>query len=130
MKFSLVIYGAPWTSPSALSALHFAESVIASGHQIFRLFFYQNGVFNGSLAAVPPQGETDIPARWETLIKNHDLDAVVCATSAVRRGILDVSEADRYDKEAATLRSGFTISGLGQLIDAIQEADRVIHFVE
>ena len=130
MKFSLVIYGAPWTSPSALSALHFAESVIASGHQIFRLFFYQNGVFNGSLAAVPPQDETDIPARWETLIKNHDLDAVVCAASAVKRGILDVSEADRYDKEAATLRSGFTISGLGQLIDAIQEADRVIHFVE
>jgi len=130
MKFSLVIYGAPWTSPSALSALHFAESVIASGHQIFRLFFYQDGVFNASLAAVPPPDETDIPARWETLIKNHDLDAGVCATSAVRRGILDVSEADRYDKEAATLRYGFTISGLGQLIDAIQEADRVIHFVE
>lgn len=130
MNFSLVIHGAPWRSQAALSALQFAEAVLAGGHEINRLFFYQDGVFNGSLNAVPPQDELDIPARWQFLIEKHDIDAVVCAASALKRGMLDAQEADRYDKAGPTLRPGFTVSGLGQLIDAARSSDRLVSFVE
>lgn len=129
MKFTLVINGAPWSSPSALSALKFAEATLASGHEIYRLFFYQDGASNASAFCVPPQDEIDIPARWQTLIQSHDIDAVVCAASALKRGILDAAEAERYDKEGANLRPGFTVSGLGQFIDAAQQSDRVVSFV-
>ncbi|MBT5485010.1 MAG: sulfurtransferase complex subunit TusD [Gammaproteobacteria bacterium] len=129
MKFSIVINGAPWSSPSALSALQFAETVLDSGHDIYRLFFYQDGVLNSSCLCVPPQDEEDIPARWQALIESNDIDAVVCAASALKRGILDKAEEDRYDKSGHNLRQGFTISGLGQLIDATQQSDRVISFV-
>lgn len=128
MKFSIIINGAPWSSPSALSALHFAEAVLAEGHHIQRLFFYQDGVHNASLFAVPPQDETDIPQRWEALIREHRLDAVVCAASALKRGILDAAEAGRYDKPGSNLRDGFTISGLGQLVDAMGQSDRLVNF--
>ena len=129
MKFSLVIHGAPWSSPSALSALQFAETALAAGHDIYRLFFYQDGVCNGSAFAVPPQDETDIPARWQALIEDHGIDAVVCAASALKRGILDAAEAERYEKVGHNLRPGFTVSGLGQLVDAVQQSDRVVNFV-
>lgn len=129
MKFTLVIHGAPWSSPSAFSALRFAETVLACGHEITRLFFYQDGVCNGSLYCVPPQDEPDIPARWEALITANGIDAVVCAASALKRGILDAAEAGRYDKSGHNLRPGFTISGLGQLIDAAGQSDRVVSFV-
>ncbi|NNE37113.1 MAG: sulfurtransferase complex subunit TusD [Gammaproteobacteria bacterium] len=129
MKFTLVINGAPWSSQSALSALHFATAAIDSGHEIYRLFFYQDGASNASLFCVPPQDETDIPAGWEALIAEHSIDAVVCAASALKRGILDAAEADRYDKPGSNLRPGFTVSGLGQLIDAAQNSDRVVSFV-
>ena len=129
MKFSIIINGAPWSSPAAYSALRFAEAVLAGGHQIHRLFFYQDGVHNGSAFAVAPQDEVDIPARWQALISKHGIDAVVCAASALKRGIIDSAEADRYEKQGHNLLPGFTISGLGQLVDAMGQADRVVSFV-
>ena len=129
MKFTLVINGAPWSSPSARTALKFAETALSSGHEIYRLFFYQDGAGNASGYCVAPQDEEDIPARWEALITKHDIDAVVCAASALKRGILDDAESERYERDGANLRPGFTVSGLGQFIDAATQSDRVVSFV-
>ncbi len=129
MKFSIIINGAPWSSPAAFSALKFAEAVVDGGHEIYRLFFFQDGVHNGSAFAVAPQDEVDIPKRWHALISEHDLDAVVCAASALKHGLLDAGEAARYDRTGHNLLPGFDISGLGQLVDALNQADRVVTFV-
>ena len=128
MKFSIVINGAPWSSPSARSALEFSRAALEGGHEIYRLFFYQDGVCNASRLIVPPQDEEDIPACWQSLVETYGIDAVVCAASALKRGILDADEAERYDLHCPSLRPGFTVSGLGQLIDAYQCSDRVISF--
>lgn len=128
MNFSIVVYGAPYSSQAATSALHFARAVAASPHGIYRLFFYQDGVHNATALAVPPQDELHIPAAWQALIEEHDLDAVVCVASALKRGILNEEEARRYERPAANLLPGFTISGLGQLVDAIGQSDRVVVF--
>ena len=129
MKFAILINGAPWSSQAALSALKFAESVLAEGHDIQRLFFFQDGVHNASAYAVTPQDEIDIPKRWQALINSHNLDAVVCAASALKHGLLDAGEASRYEKNGHNLLPGFDISGLGQLVDTLGEADRVVSFV-
>ena len=42
--------------------------------------------------------------------------------------MLDKTEAKRYEKSGANLDEGFTISGLGQLIDAGLNADRLVTF--
>src|SRR5690606_13664392 len=106
MKFSLVIYGAPYASESAATALHFARAALAAGHGIQRLFFYQDGVHNASSLVVPPQDEADIPRAWQALIREHGIDAVVCVASALKRGILDAGEAERYDRAAGNLLEG------------------------
>jgi tRNA 2-thiouridine synthesizing protein D len=52
----------------------------------------------------------------------------VCVASALRRGMLDPTEASRYEHDAASVAPEFTISGLGQLIDAAIDCDRLVTF--
>ena len=53
---------------------------------------------------------------------------VVCVAAAQRRGILDKGEAERNGKDADNIEDGFRISGLGQLVEAGIQADRLITF--
>ncbi len=128
MKFTIAIYGAPGSNQSAQSALNFATAVLAQGHEIYRLFFYADGVHNGSQLACPPQDEVNLPEQWQQLIQQNSLDAVVCIAAGLRRGIIDNTEAERYDKDSHNLRTDFELSGLGQLVDAAAQSDRLITF--
>ncbi len=128
MIFSLAIYGAPYASQAPDTAYQFANAVIASGHKIHRIFFYMDGVQNATKLASPPQDEADIPARWSRFILDHQIDAVVCIAAALRRGVINEEEANRYDKPSSNLAEGFTLSGLGQLVEAGIESDRLVTF--
>ena len=128
MKFSIVVQGAPYSAASSLSALHFVQAALDSGHEIYRVFFYNDGVYNANELIAPPQDETDISAEWAKLSQTYDIELIICIASSLRRGILDKNEAERYEKSSANLNSAFTISGLGQLIDAGLSADRTITF--
>lgn len=128
MNYSLAIYGAPYSSQAADTAYNFAQAAVARGHKIYRLFFYLDGVHNASNLATPPQDENDIPARWRELIQTNNIDAVVCIAAGLRRGVLDKVEQERYEKSGNNLSDGFTLSGLGQLIDAGTHSDRLITF--
>ncbi|AMO56698.1 sulfurtransferase [Endozoicomonas montiporae] len=128
MKYALAIYGAPATSQAAQTALHFAKALINKGHSIHRLFFYQDGVHTATTLASPPQDEQNLPADWAAFIGEHQLDSVVCIAAALRRGVIDASEAERYERPAHNLTDPHQLSGLGQLIDAGLEADRLVTF--
>ncbi|WP_370280788.1 sulfurtransferase complex subunit TusD [Pontibacterium sp.] len=128
MKFSIVVQAAPYSCQSAETAYRFAKTLLDKGHDLHRVFFYGDGVHTGSALASPPQDEPNIPANWQALAADHDLDLVVCIAAAVRRGVLDDKEAGRYSKSGSNLADGFELSGLGQLADAIAQSDRVVTF--
>ncbi len=62
---------------------------------------------------VAPQDEQDIAAQWRTFIEAHRLDAVVCIAAALRRGVLDEAEANRYQRPAVNLPSLGSCRALG-----------------
>ncbi len=128
MRYTLAINGAPGVSQASLTAYQFAQTVLAEGHQIYRIFFYQDGVHNGSAFSAPPQDELDLTAAWQKLAGEHQLDLVVCIAAALRRGVLNQTEAERYSKPGANLAAGFEISGLGQLVEAAAQSDHLISF--
>jgi len=128
MKFSVVVYAAPYSSEAASTALNFTRAVISQGHEIYRLFFFGDGVHNANAMAVVAQDEVNLQEQWDDLIKQHRLDSVVCVSSAVNRGILNQQEANRHDGAAVTLNESSDISGLGQLVDAAIHSDRIINF--
>lgn len=127
MKFAIALFSAPH-APSSRRALLFAQAALAGGHQIVRLFFYQDGVYNASSSVVTPQDEQDIAQQWRTFVSEQQLDGVVCIAAALRRGVLDETEAKRYQRSAIDVDAPWQLSGLGQLHDAVQDADRLICF--
>ncbi|WP_296260310.1 MULTISPECIES: sulfurtransferase complex subunit TusD [unclassified Pseudomonas] len=127
MKFAIALYS-PAHAPSSRRALLFAQAVLSGGHEIVRLFFYQDGVHSASANVVTPQDELDIVAQWRDFVSHHQLDGVVCIAAALRRGVLNEEEGQRYSRTAANLDAPWELSGLGQLHDAVQTADRLICF--
>ncbi|AFJ55143.1 MAG: sulfurtransferase TusD [Pseudomonadales bacterium RIFCSPLOWO2_12_60_38] len=127
MKFAIALYSAAH-APSSRRALLFAQAALAGGHEIVRLFFYQDGVYSASNNIVAPQDEQDIARQWREFVSQHQLDGVVCIAAALRRGVLNAEEAARYQRSAVNLEAPWALSGLGQLHDAIQDADRLICF--
>jgi tRNA 2-thiouridine synthesizing protein D len=128
MKLGIMVNEGPYTHQASDSAYQFAKAALAKGHEISRVFFYHDGVNNGSRLTVPPQDERNIVKRWSELAVEHKLDLVVCIAAAQRRGLMDKSEAKRHGKDADNIAPGFRISGLGQLIEAGIEADRLVVF--
>lgn len=127
MKFAIALF-APAHAPSSRRALRFAQAALDGGHEIVRLFFYQDGVHSASGNVVSPQDELDLPREWREFVQQHQLDGVVCIAAALRRGVLNAEEAQRYGKPAANLDAPWELSGLGQLHEATQLADRLISF--
>jgi len=128
MKFSILINEGPYQHQASDSAYKFIEAALDAGHEIFRVFFYHDGVNNSTRYTIPPQDDRNIQVRWSELAEKHDLDMVVCIAAAQRRGILDENEAKRQGKDGDNIAPGFRISGLGQLIEAGIQADRLVTF--
>lgn len=127
MKFAIAVFS-PAHAPSSRRALRFAQAALASGHEIVRLFFYQDGVHCASGNIVSPQDVLDVAAQWRSFISEHHLDAVVCIAAALRRGVLNDEEAQRYQRTAVNLPAPWELSGLGQLHEGAQLADRLLCF--
>ena len=128
MKFSLLVMAAPYSTQSHLSALKFAKACIESNHQIYRVFFYNDGVLGANELQSPPQDELNIHNEWQLLAKENNIDLVTCIAAALKRGILNKEEAKRYQKEQHNTDAPFELSGLGQLLDAQIHSDQMVTF--
>jgi tRNA 2-thiouridine synthesizing protein D len=128
MNFGILVNEGPYQHQAADSAYHFARAALDAGHKVDRVFFYHDGVNNGTRLTTPPQDERNIVTRWSTLAEQFDVDLVICVAAAQRRGIVDAGEATRHGKDADNIAPGFRISGLGQLIETAVESDRLVTF--
>ena len=52
----------------------------------------------------------------------------MCIADALCRGVLNQEEASRYQRPAVNLPAPWELSGLGQLHEAAQVADRLVCF--
>jgi tRNA 2-thiouridine synthesizing protein D len=128
MKFGILINEGPYQHQASDSAYLFAKAAIAKGHEVFRVFFYHDGVNNASRLTAPPTDDRNIVNRWSQLAQDHNIDMVVCIAAAQRRGMMDDNEAKRQGKDASNIAPAFRISGLGQLVEAGIQADRLVTF--
>ena len=128
MIYSLLVLSPPASGHAALTAANFARAVLARGHSIHRVFFLDQGATCGCANAIFPQDETDRLQPWLDLAEQHQVELVLCISSALRRGMLDEDEAERHEKSGATVHPAFVVSGLGQLVDASLQSDRMITF--
>lgn len=128
MKIAVLVNEGPYQHQASDSAYHFVSAAIDAGHEVSRVFFYHDGVNNGSRLTTPPQDDRHIQQRWSALASDHGVDLVLCVAACQRRGMVDDGEAERNGKDATNIAEGFRISGLGQLIEAGIESDRLVTF--
>ena len=128
MKISLLVLGSPLAGSSADSAYHYADAALRAGHEIPGIFFYHEGVYHGNAFSAPAQDETDRVERWVELSRRGPSELVLCVASALRRGILDQAESSRRSRAAGNMHPAFTLAGLGLLVAAAGECDRLLTF--
>ena len=117
MKFGILVNEGPFTHQASDSAYRFAAAAIEKGHEVTRVFFYNDGVFNANRLSEPQSDDRNLVALWAGLAKENGIDLVVCIAEALRRGIKE-----------EVLQEGFRISGLGQLVEAGINNDRLVVF--
>lgn len=128
MKISIQINASPYQHQAADSAWHFIQAAILAGHEVYRVFFYHDGIYNALRDSRPPGDERDIVKRWSKLHSEQGVDLVICVSSAQRRGMLEHSVAKKVGGYDNAVADGFRIAGLGLLMEAVIEADRHITF--
>ena len=128
LNYALVIEGPAYGTQSARAAYQFALALLEEGHTLSRVFFYQDGVYNGSALTAPASDEFDVVSAWQQLAKQHQIELQTCVAAALRRGIVGEQEAAQNQLSAHNLAEGFEQAGLGGLAEALLTADRVIQF--
>ena len=128
LSYTLLVNGPLYGSQSARSAYQFAMALLQQGHKLHSVFFYQDGVSNGSDLTVPANDEFDLAAAWQKLANEHNVSLETCVAAALRRGIISSEEAEQHQLRGSNLASGFTQAGLGSLSEALLTQDRVVQF--
>ncbi len=127
MKFALVISAAPEAS---LQPAQFAAALLAEGHSLTRVFFLREGVRHGEPSSAAATAWLALPGAGQ------QFELALCISAAERRQIVPThEESDRSGQSAkpASERpqqaaARFEVVGLGQLVDALADADRVVDF--
>lgn len=128
LTYTLVVNGSVYGSQSARSAYQFAKAVVEQGHTLVSVFFYQDGVTNGSALSVPANDEFDLNKAWQALAEEHNVLLETCVAAALRRGIISEDEANQHGLIQNNLAQGFSQAGLGSLAEAMLVQDRVVQF--
>ena len=66
--------------------------------------------------------------KFDVIIQEEDIDSIVCVTSGLKRGIIDEKESKKLKLDSSSIMSSSDLSGLGQLVDAFDNSDRVLSF--
>lgn len=127
-SFTLVITGAPYSSQAPQTALGFARAAVDAGHRIDRVFLYGDGVHLASALCAPPSDEAHWPNQWAQFLSDHDIPAIACIASALRRGIVNETEQKRYELSACNLLAPFEIAGLGEWVEGRIRSTRTLYF--
>ncbi|WP_305843797.1 sulfurtransferase complex subunit TusD [Photobacterium leiognathi] len=82
LTYAIVVNGPVYGSQTSRSAYQFAQALIEEGHKLQRVFFYQDGVQNGSALTAPASDEFDLVAAWQQLGKTHQVELQTCVAAA------------------------------------------------
>lgn len=119
MRYTLLVLTAPDMGSSPRHALRFAQAADAAGHTIDCVFFFDAGVLTALAGCEGSQDEDDLRGEWTQLHNALGAPLLACVASAARFGI---------GEDPGRLQPGFTIAGLGELIESTRSCDRFLTF--
>ena len=109
MNYTLVILSGPDSGQCHARALAFGHALERRGHHLSRVFFFGQGV------RVALDWDDGAAKSWQQVASSANVELVLCSASAERYGV-------------ATNHENFVIAGLGSLMEAGFDSDRVLTF--
>jgi len=70
VKLGIQVNEGPYQHQASDSAYQFTKAALAKGHEIYRVFFYHDGVNTATRLAVPPQDDRNITKHGKKCQKN------------------------------------------------------------
>ncbi|MEP3349961.1 MAG: sulfurtransferase complex subunit TusD [Marinomonas sp.] len=129
MQYALLITGSPYQTKACHTALRFIKAALAKYPNCIKgVFFYEDAVLLGNQLSQPPRDEINLLQAWQDIATQHDVPLYLCIAAAVRRGIINESESQRYELTQHSLAEHFQLEGLGTLVDLMNTTDKVIQF--
>ncbi|RHW77118.1 sulfurtransferase complex subunit TusD [Colwellia sp. RSH04] len=122
-----VIITSPPSSNLSVTAIEYVEAALAMQIDIVGVFFYQDGVMHANSYVDIPSDEYQANAKWLTLKNKFKLPLHLCATAASKRGLC-IDETIKPDSQLSNIDNAFAVSGLGELVELTNYADRVVQF--
>ncbi len=120
MKKLAVVVTTPPYSNLSVTALDYIETALNAGIELVGVFFYQDGVIHANQQVEIASDEFQCINHWQTLHEKYLLPLHLCITAAEKRGL--------SDEQSQNIHSIFTVSGLGELVELANKADRVVQF--
>lgn len=127
MNFSVCIL-APPSSANSNAALQFCQAVLRADHELRDVFFYYDAAYHGSLLMLADSEHCKILDEWKSLHHDHCVNLLICVSAALKRGILNDTEAIKIEQAHGNLSSEFVLSSLGELMGIVNSADRLVTF--
>uniref|UniRef100_A0A3B0MMT7 Sulfurtransferase TusD n=1 Tax=Arsenophonus endosymbiont of Trialeurodes vaporariorum TaxID=235567 RepID=A0A3B0MMT7_9GAMM len=128
LTYCLLVTEPTYGTQQATNAWQFANALVMEGHILKTVFFYQEGVYNGNQLISLASDEFNLLIGWKTLAQQTGCQLNVCVAAALRRGIIDETEAKNSHLLGANLDEDFVLSGLGSLAEAMLVCDRTVQF--
>ncbi len=118
-KLAVIVTSSPLDNLT-VTAINIITAALTQGVDVIGVFFYQNGVINANKNIEIPTDEFQCLNAWRQLHQHYNLPLHLCVTAGEKRGLL-VADTDTENIDPA-----FTISGLGELVELANQADRIL----
>lgn len=112
----IIVNESPWQTALAACALRFARACESAGLQIVAVFFREDGVYTALAGTVADAGTPELSAAWRELAALSGARLLLCSASSQRR------------LPAGSETPGFQQTGLADMLELMQQSDRVISF--
>jgi len=116
VKCLIIVNESPWQTGLALSALRFARAAAPAGLAVTAVFFREDGVYNALPSTVADAGTPELAGSWQSFAEQSGARLLLCSASSLRR------------LPQGTNEPGFLQTGLAEMLELMQQADRVVSF--
>jgi tRNA 2-thiouridine synthesizing protein D len=116
VKCLVIVNESPWQTGLSACALRFARAAPNAGMDVLAVFFREDGVYNAMPGTVTDMGAPELAEAWKDLAARQASRLLLCSASSLRR-----LPAGGHDP-------AFEITGLADMLELTQQADRVVTF--
>lgn len=116
MKCLIIVNESPWQTGLAICALRFAQAAESNGLKISAVFFREDGVYHALANTNADAGTAELTSGWREFAARSGARLLLCSASSQRR------------LPATTAAPEFPQTGLAEMLELMQQADRLVTF--